>query len=496
MWKHLTTAIATTLGWLLVHVRVRTRRKKEHTCLPTDDDQYGIIQQDHHEDDNDNDNYDDEEEEDDEEDDEEEEDDDYEDYEVDEDLDHISNAVEVTFATRGSAQFDAGEFFRSLSQHVERHRAVRLHDLPGFVRWPGCLDLSSRMPGLAVLAVSHCRIKSLFSEDLTLPPRLRRLSLTYNCLEEFEVYLPRSLRDLDISFNKLTRLPACLENIRDLVLLRTNMNAAGQQQHCRLNVRNNNFWFNEYSDITPGRVNRDTMVELTRAHDWGLICSSKLQRAMSTLGMTMNWPATTIRHKVARHKTTYEDPQNVHKSSVQASVIDSITRLMEDVDENNNKKKNTFDPNFVETLVKKMRLSRKVAATFRIDCASAIVHSGLDVTFGNLCERLLSFVSSQPAADEIFNIMGKEYARNSRVCFTGKVTHLLACLNGFVDGFAVGINTKDELANQLITIRNKWARLAGDDFAMYVAEALPEAMQVLEDACVPASEQEAWLDGI
>ena len=491
MCEHVTHAFVAAFGWLLAPVHNWTRRNNEYTeCLATDDDHVSSTadQLDEQEEErkeqhaNDNDDEEDEYE------------DEYEDEcEYDEDLDHhISNATEVTFATRGRAPFDAGRFFGSLSHEQQ---AVRLHDLPGFVRWPGCLDLSSRMPGLAVLAVSHCRIKSLFSEDLTLPPRLRRLELTYNCLEDFEVYLPRSLRDVDLSYNKLTRLPACLENIRDLVLVRTT-NAAGQQQQvCRLNVHNNNFWFCEYSDITPGRVNRDTMVELTRAHDWGLLCAGKLQRALGQLADSHH----NIRHQVTHHKTTYEDAQNVHQSNVQASVRDAIARLTElttPVTTADDEHETSFDPHFVDTLVKNMRLSRKVAAKFRVDCASATVHSGLYVTFGNLCERLLRFVSKQAAASEIFNIMGKEYARNAKVCFTGKVTHLLACLNGFVDGFAVGINTKDELANQLVAIRNKWARLAGDDFAMYVAEALPEAMQVLEDACVPALEQEAWLDGI
>ncbi len=481
---HLAHAVTRALGRLLVHVRgMRPCRKSKCTSSVSTADNQEVLdapqQLDYPEDDKkfieDDDTCD------------EDEDDDQ--SNNNDDLDNVGDTVDVMFATRGAKPFDAGTFFESLS-HRHPPQSVRLHDLPGFVRWSGCLDLSTRMPGLAVLEVSHCRIKSLFSNDLTLPPRLTRLVLTYDCLEEFEVALPRSLRDLDLSFNKLTRLPACLENIRDLVLRRADDQQQPQQQHehhCRLNVHNNNFWFNEHYDIPLGRVNRDTMVELTRAHDWGLIGACKLQRAMSALGMTINRP-----YNIARHKTTYEDPQNVHKITVQASVMDAVVRIMDDVDDKNT----SFDANFVETLVKKMRLSRKVAAKFRIDCASAAVHSGLHVTFGNMCERLLSFVSVQPAADEIFNIMGKEYARNAKVCFTGKVTHLLACLNGFVDGFAVGIDKNDDLANQLIAIRNKWAQIAGTDMFKYIAEALPEAMQVLEDACVPESEQTAWLNGI
>lgn len=442
---------------------------------------------------------------------------DHEDHEEhEEDLDHLrGRCVEQTGRTwPDGAPFDAGSFFDSLCGTTDMAgaqgvSAVRLHDLRGFVRWPGCLDLNARLPGLAVLEVSHCRIKSLFAEDLVLPPRLRRLALTYDCLEEFEVELPLSLRDLDLSFNKLTRLPACLERIRELVIVAdrpddddddgVTSSQDGERRHdaarCRLELRNNNFWFCEYTDVTPGRVNRDTMVELTRAHDWGLLSASKLRRAMDHL-----LDGTRVQHAVTHHRTTYADPQNVHKSSVQTSVKEALARLMAwteslpDVRVPPNLR--AFDPRFVETLIRRMALSKIAAAQFRVDCADATVHGTLQVTFGNLCELLLRFVSAQPAAKEIFAVMGQEYARNVKVCFTGKVTHLLACLNGFVDGFAVGIDSKDELANKLVAIRNKWSQLAGLDFHEYVAQAIPEAMQALEDACVPIAEQAHWLEGI
>ena len=270
---------------------------------------------------------------------------------------------------------------------------------------------------------------------------------------------------------------------------------------CTLNMKNNNFWFCEYSDITPGRCTRESMVELSRAHGWGMLSSVKLNRALSHLRSNQEEEEQrqplNIYVKVTKLRTTYDNPQSVHMSSIQSTVRDGIEAVVQaSGDCMKAKEEECFDVDFVKKLAMRMGLRDDALRAFELDCASTVPHSSYRITFGVLCEHLLRFVDAQPNAADILRVMGREYRRSAKVCLTGKFTHVMASLNGFVEGFAIGINRNEELANDMIQVRNKWSKLSQDDFEVYIANAIPEAMQLLEDACIPEKEQGAWIEGI
>ena len=70
------------------------------------------------------------------------------------------------------------------------------------------------------------------------------------------------------------------ESIRDKVIRNNN---AKSGETCRLDLSNNNFWFSEYTAVPPSRVTRESMNELSHAHGWGVLSTSKLDDAMSNL---------------------------------------------------------------------------------------------------------------------------------------------------------------------------------------------------------------------
>lgn len=371
--------------------------------------------------------------------------------------------------------------------------ALRLHDFPDFQPWPRALDLATLAPALRVLSLTHCRLGSLYDADLVLPPALHTLVLAYSNVRDFEVALPRTLRRLDLSFNYLERLPACLEGIRDLVIHAGAPSATTRRRDrtCALDLRNNEFWFAKYSNLPLGRVSLETIVELARANEWGLLSTASLHEAMRHVGLAGPAAAHVMQTRVTRLKRTYENAQSVHIPAVQRSVRDVVTRLEAFCEAS----AQDFDPAFVGKLVKNMQMTREHEVIFRQDCSRPEAHGALGTTFGRLCHMLMAFVDAQENASEIYEVMGREYAANAKVCFTGKVTHLLGALNGLVPGFAVGIDARTELADKMASIRNAWsARAAG--LEDYVRNAVPEAMQALEDACVPEAEQGPWLDAI
>jgi 4-alpha-glucanotransferase len=66
-------------------------------------------------------------------------------------------------------------------------------------------------------------------------------------------------------------------------------------------------------------------------------------------------------------------------------------------------------------------------------------------------------------------------------------------LNGFVSGINVSISRNEELTNAIVTLRKKNIKLYGDSY-LYVHETVAQVWQMLEDACIPEHEHEAWLE--
>jgi hypothetical protein len=186
------------------------------------------------------------------------------------------------------------------------------------------------------------------------------------------------------------------------------------------------------------------------------------------------------------------DKQSVHMRSVQESLTDAIAHVM------SASPHSPWNRKYLDILFKKTKASTMVQKKIRYSAADSNPHSGLGVTFGALLERLVAMIESMDTTrqDSIYSIISNEFEMISKVCLTGQFTHILSCLNGIVDGFYVGINSSEALGNTLARIRNKWAEKCGNDINVYVENAIPEALQALEDACISQEEQKYWISGI
>lgn len=389
---------------------------------------------------------------------------------------------------------------------------LKVHNCSRFGVWDAPALLTNYAPNLACLEIVHGWFDTLTDAELVLPPRLVRLRISYCGVREFEPTLPAdTLRDLDISFNRIEYLPACLEAVRDRIMLPPG--TAAVNARFALNLRNNDFWWQSGTALHYGKITRDSLHELRRANDYGLIGTQVLAHASNYLREKEGRGAGY--HLVTKLRTTYDDAQSVHLSSVQTSVRDAVSRIMHAPG------LPPYDPAFVDRLADRLRcdecrqgwkrnpFSRRTCGArcqvavhvVRQDCARAHIHHGaLDVSYRDICERLLAFLENAPeaapVAAEVFGAMREEIVRADKVCLTGKITHLIGTLNGLVPGFAVGISAKESLGDTIVAIRNRWAEAAAGDIDAYITGAVPEALQALEDACISLEEQGAWMDAI
>ena len=80
------------------------------------------------------------------------------------------------------------------------------------------------------------------------------------------------------------------------------------------------------------------------------------------------------------------------------------------------------------------------------------IHSTLNITFGEL---LLNVYSLALSNHEIFNIMNIEMNDALCKCFTGRISRLVNCLNGFDDNIKINISDNEQIGNIIILIKNQ-----------------------------------------
>ena len=80
------------------------------------------------------------------------------------------------------------------------------------------------------------------------------------------------------------------------------------------------------------------------------------------------------------------------------------------------------------------------------------IHSTLNITFSEL---LLNVYSLALSNYEIFNIMNIEMNDSICKCFTGRISRLVNCLNGFDDNIKINISDNEQIGNVIILIKNQ-----------------------------------------
>ena len=142
--------------------------------------------------------------------------------------------------------------------------------------------------------------------------------------------------------------------------------------------------------------------------------------------------------------TIYNDTQNVHSSSIQQSIKDSIFNLMKNYN-------NDYQLNIITNDI--LTQKTKEALIEYSNCTE--IHSIMGITFEELLKAVLIEIDTLENKDEIFEILNQEMADSICKCFTGRLSRLINCLNGFSDKVSIQISTNEEISNIIIVLKNK-----------------------------------------
>lgn len=352
--------------------------------------------------------------------------------------------------------------------------SITVFDCPKITKIPDMCKFN----WLETLNIQHCDISACRTY---LPESLRVLNLSYCGIQEFiPQNMPTQLAELDLSFNKLRKIPECISVLNNT----------------QINLRNNDFWFTMYSDLNPAMIGTGVANELALAYKLNLISTSKVKYAINILrDKTLNAEAallsrlTLIELEVRRKdgNSTSTNKQNVHLTSVQESMKRSVEFVLA------YKYMNIPTEKLIQMTITDMNCSDILSEQIRERCSDATIHSVYKASYSDVFIRVLSIIYDSRHKDTLLNIMRAELEDGMNTCLTGQITRMVNALNGFVDGVKITINKTEELTNSIVALRKRYALIYLDQDA-YIAEAVPAVWQMLEDMCVPELEHAMWLE--
>ena len=137
--------------------------------------------------------------------------------------------------------------------------------------------------------------------------------------------------------------------------------------------------------------------------------------------------------------TIYSDSQNVHSSSIQKSIRNSINNLM-----------NAYIVDYPLTYLDYSILTQqtKEIITEYIDCLD--IHTMLNITFKELFTAVMIEMNSLSMVlqTEILKRLNEEMQESECKCFTGRISRLVNCLSGYSDKVRIQISESEEIRNK------------------------------------------------
>lgn len=297
---------------------------------------------------------------------------------------------------------------------------------------------------IEIVNFTQLTILALFNNKLTqIPPEIGRL---------------RQLVELYLSHNKLIQIPAKIGELAQLVKLTLSYNRLTQlpveigqlTQLATLTLSNNKLillpveigkltqlttLILSYNNLTKLPLEIGQLALLTKFY----IYSNPIENILNPIIQRFMQRLTNI-------NTIYNDTQNVHSTSIQLSVKDSIYNLMNDYCAN-------YNLSYLDWA--DLHQTTKEILTEYIECSD--VHTSLNITFKDLFIAVSIEIEtfSIDIQKEINQRLNEEMQESECKCFTGRICRLVNCLSGYSNKVNIQISESDEISNIISIIMKK-----------------------------------------
>lgn len=266
------------------------------------------------------------------------------------------------------------------------------------------------------------------------------LDLSFNNIDDLpdELYALTRLNSLYLSGNNLSSISDKIGDLTRLISLHISCNKISEipQTIGQLAVLEN-FWFqdNDISEIPHEIINCRA---LRIIYTWG----NPIEYISPIVARFLYRQPTIIR------EITYDDSQSVHKSSVQKSIQTSISALMKNAP--------VFDIDAVKDFITNDNIlydsTKQSLFQYSEDDS---VHSILQITFEELLVAVWNRIITNDNSIEIKKILNTEMVDAQFKCFTGRISRLVNCLNGFDSDIVVKIDDSEQIGTIISITREQ-----------------------------------------
>lgn len=179
----------------------------------------------------------------------------------------------------------------------------------------------------------------------------------------------------------------------------------------------------------------------------------------------------------------YGDNQSVHNSSIQQTLKRSILSLL---------REKMTEKDIIPLILLDPVLSPFTKESLIEYSKDETVHSELNLSFSDILLLVWNRILISPHASEIKAVLNTEMKDAECMCFTGRISRLVNCLNGFDQLVSIRISDNEQIGNVIAMIKAKL-----EEKNEYTVEKHKEKARIeLKDLQVEEREIEIWLSHI
>ena len=350
---------------------------------------------------------------------------------------------------------------------------------------------------------------------MKLPPALQSLRIKdCNGLKEFPMSLPRTIHTVFLVNTRVHEIPdiSHLVNLELLDMYGSSVSRVDRPLPASLRtltLTHNRLNYIDY-DILPTNLAR-----LSVAHNsLQSLPPNRWRNAVvydNNAGLERQFVDAIMKQK---NTTIYNQGQNVHDSTIQASVRSSVDFLFLN---------SSRDPDFLVKLKRRLDSSSTsnpiVSALYAVGSifnSKSSKHSFLDSwvdikttigtssrTLSDLLERAYSIAEKHEDSDVIFERLSQELIDGQDMCFTGRISRIVNAFVGFVEGVEIRVSDRAELHARIDVILRKKSRAKKESGVnthesgvnTHESGVYKEFLTLISSHCdMPEAEFDAWLE--
>ena len=297
-------------------------------------------------------------------------------------------------------------------------------------------DVFKSLTSLQILYLSNDQIKEIKEDTFKSLTNLQTLDLTGNQIKEIKEDTFKSLTSLQklyLSRNEITEIKE--DTFKSLTNLQT-LDLSGNQIieikedifKLLTSLQTLNLSKNKITNL-PLSILNCIRLQFVLIYENEITLDIRIQRFIDRMNNYNN-------HGI------FKDSQNIHSSSIQKSVQESINNLMKD----------NFNVSKDEIVERLIELRPKCLTDLLCYLDDKDVHSILLLTFYEVFVKVFGRIINSEHKNELIKRLDEEMQESECKCFTGRITRLVNVLSGYFEDINITISNSERMSAIILTI--------------------------------------------